>query len=332
MLIVVNRAIEQQPVTKQVIEASGLVVTKNEYNENTNMTDYRISRKNPDGSFTGVRFGDVNGKFTDEQLLVRSLTKDAETELRKSFFRGSHHEGVGGEVLLHYRTTDRRIDGKQYLFIEELQSDWGQQGRRRGFREPQTETTAQLANAYDSANRRFEDLMQQLKSKFKDANQFAGLVFDLEFGQGEDVVFARARRLSSPEFVAANEALLKDLVSAWNARRDIAAKRDADKAVPRGPIVTSTDAWVQLGLKQILMQAVNEGYYGIAFINGMPEAKRNQQIFTLDSVEYTSYKDPVNGAVLYDAVSFSLPGLEETQITLGSIEDLKESFGSKLLS
>ena len=332
MLIVVNRAIEQKAVTKQVIEESGLVVTKNEYNEYTNMTDYRISRKNPDGSFTGVRFGDANGKFTNEQLLIRSLKKDTETELRKSFFRESHHEGVGGEVLLHYRTTDRSIDGKQYLFIEELQSDWGQKGRKRGFREPRVETTAQLANAYDSAGRRREDLFKQLRNKFSEANLDPDLVFEIRANDSENVVLARARRLSSIEFVNANESLIKNLVAEVKARNAIAVKQDVDKAVARGPIVTSTDAWVQLGMKQILMQAVNEGYYGIAFINGRQEAQRNQQIFKLNSIEYQSYTDPINGVILYDVSSFDSNMNEDTRITLGSIEDVKTSFGSRIAS
>ena len=37
-------------------------------------------------------------------------------------------------VLAHYRTNDRVIDGKKTLFLEEVQSDWHQKGGSRGMR------------------------------------------------------------------------------------------------------------------------------------------------------------------------------------------------------
>jgi hypothetical protein len=43
-------------------------------------------------------------------------------------------------VLAHMRVNDRTVDGKKTLFIEEIQSDWHQAGRKKGYG-PQTETT-----------------------------------------------------------------------------------------------------------------------------------------------------------------------------------------------
>jgi len=44
-------------------------------------------------------------------------------------------------ILTHLRANDRVIDGKKALFIEEIQSDWHQAGRKKGYG-PQTETEA----------------------------------------------------------------------------------------------------------------------------------------------------------------------------------------------
>lgn len=48
-------------------------------------------------------------------------------------FVSSHWGGVK-DILAHVRVNDRTdTDGKRVLFVEELQSDWGQQGKRMGF-------------------------------------------------------------------------------------------------------------------------------------------------------------------------------------------------------
>ncbi len=53
-------------------------------------------------------------------------------------FRSSHFDE--SNILAHMRVNDRVVDGKKTLFIEEVQSDWHQAGRKKGYG-PQTETT-----------------------------------------------------------------------------------------------------------------------------------------------------------------------------------------------
>ena len=52
-------------------------------------------------------------------------------------YRGSRLPTASDEFnpLFHIRTKDRTTpDGKKVLYVEELQSDWGQQGRNKGFK------------------------------------------------------------------------------------------------------------------------------------------------------------------------------------------------------
>jgi hypothetical protein len=42
-------------------------------------------------------------------------------------------------ILAHIRVNDRVIDGKKTLFVEEVQSDWHQAGRKKGYKNPNTE-------------------------------------------------------------------------------------------------------------------------------------------------------------------------------------------------
>jgi hypothetical protein len=46
-------------------------------------------------------------------------------------FESSHFDEPN--ILAHMRVTDRTIDGKKTLFVEEIQSDWHQAGRKKGY-------------------------------------------------------------------------------------------------------------------------------------------------------------------------------------------------------
>jgi len=51
-------------------------------------------------------------------------------------FRSQHFDQPN--ILAHLRVNDRVIDGKKTLFVEEVQSDWHQAGRKQGYATPET--------------------------------------------------------------------------------------------------------------------------------------------------------------------------------------------------
>jgi hypothetical protein len=55
----------------------------------------------------------------------------AEVDVSKPEYRSSHFDQPN--ILTHLRANDRVIDGKKALFIEEIQSDWHQAGRKKGY-------------------------------------------------------------------------------------------------------------------------------------------------------------------------------------------------------
>jgi hypothetical protein len=69
-----------------------------------------------------------------DELVARGGLQD----YAEGTFKSSHYEQPN--ILTHLRANDRVIDGKKALFIEEIQSDWHQAGRKKGYG-PQTETT-----------------------------------------------------------------------------------------------------------------------------------------------------------------------------------------------
>jgi hypothetical protein len=66
---------------------------------------------------------------------MRQEYKQLADETRDSgTFKSSHFDEPN--ILAHIRTNDRVIDGKKTLFVEEVQSDWHQKGKREGYAEP----------------------------------------------------------------------------------------------------------------------------------------------------------------------------------------------------
>jgi hypothetical protein len=51
-------------------------------------------------------------------------------------FRTTHFDQPN--ILAHMRVNDRTVDGKKTLFIEEIQSDWHQAGRKKGINQAWT--------------------------------------------------------------------------------------------------------------------------------------------------------------------------------------------------
>ena len=73
--------------------------------------------------------GDVELRFQDAQKAVR------QAENKSTAFKSSHFDEP--DILAHVRFDDRTMpDGKKALFLEEVQSDWAQKGKREGFANP----------------------------------------------------------------------------------------------------------------------------------------------------------------------------------------------------
>jgi hypothetical protein len=104
-------------------------------------------------------YGDRISDWPD-QAFAQRYRNEITNNPRSDLFTGSHWDEPN--VLAHYRTNDRVIDGKKTLFLEEVQSDWHQKGRKQGYREDQERELANLV-----ARR------EQLKSEFSHAKDRA---------------------------------------------------------------------------------------------------------------------------------------------------------------
>ena len=162
--------------------------------------------------------------LTPEQQ-AEVLRRNEPTPEQLSPFRSSHFDEPN--ILVHLRLNDRTgPNGEKILFIEELQSDWGQQGKKKGFR---TGDIDNLEKELRSLEQEREAIRLAHTEKYRHTRQTREEYdrLDIELNQRD----ASIRRL-------------RDRINL------------ARYGTPQAPFVTSTDAWVELGLKQAIRMAV----------------------------------------------------------------------------
>jgi hypothetical protein len=179
----------------------------------------------------------------------------------KQPFRSSHWSE--DNILAHVRFNDRTdADGAKVLFIEELQSDWGQQGKKEGF-----------DNA--KVSEREEAAFRALKERIAKAT--------------EDDSILRSGNIENSQKLAEKAGLLQEfnaaMVAMWN------AQANNKKQIPAAPFVTKTEAWLGLGIKRMIAYAVENGYDKVAFVNGEQSADRYNLAKVIDYVEYEKTGD-----------------------------------------
>jgi len=158
----------------------------------------------------------------------------------KQTYTKGHFEDFDN-VLAHMRVSDRQtLDDKKVLYAEEIQSDWGQQGRNEGFRKNLSlEESHKLNDELFNLRKASDAKMDELKTAEK---------IDQSTVSFND---------SSPERLK-----LKKLKEE---HRKIEEKRiEIQKKLfgpPQAPFVTSTDKWTQLTIKKLLANAVQKGNY-----------------------------------------------------------------------
>jgi hypothetical protein len=225
----------------------------------------------------------------------------------KGIFKSGHwdHEP---NVLAHVRMSDRTgPNGEKLLHVEEMQSDWGQEGREYGFKNPELESRRKeliksLADATQKRvdeferihrqhaidmgpyNKAYKDAMAEADKKFFSSKQgYSEHAEYNQFGEKVEEELAHLRKEADAKRHAAfnqyqygtlyNEPIdkLKDELSNLPKSGD----------TPHGPYVTSTQGWTDLALKRVLKEAAEGGYHGIVFTPGAEQSKRydlSQQI------------------------------------------------------
>lgn len=168
-----------------------------------------------------------------------------------SSYKSSHW--TEPNVLAHYRLNDRTdAEGKSVLFIEEIQSDWHQEGRKKGY----TKIPPHI----------YEENLSVSETEWK---------WIFKAPDGREIGADKADYATKGVYDAR-----RDAANAMNSAR---ARSIASGKVPNAPFKKS---WNMLAFKRILREAVEQGYDRVAWTPGEMQAERYDLSKQVDSVEY----------------------------------------------
>ncbi len=199
--------------------------------------------KTPAGRWANVdKQGNIKASFDTkdqaESLAAPGYSVEELFHKRETSFNSSHWDEPN--VLAHIRLNDRTdADGKRVLFVEELQSDWAQAGRKKGFAQGTDGWTATRLGDHPSGS----------GGKFEVRDENGNVIHPTDAPSEYDW---------------------------WGARSesDAIAKASSLGKIPAAPFVSKTDAWLSLAMKRVIKMAADEGYDRVAFVNGEQSADR----------------------------------------------------------
>jgi hypothetical protein len=189
----------------------------------------------------------------DEEQTLARIDADAKSAPESESFTSSHFDEPN--VLAHVRFNERTdAEGKRVLFLEELQSDWAQKGRKEGFAEP---TKVERVESYP-----WSGIAQQ----------------DLGVKAGDPawiVTNAQGRKIGT--FLSEEKA--KEAANEYESQHN---------GVPSAPFVGKTEAWTALALKRMIRYAAENGFDRVAWTTGEQQAARYDLSKQIDSLVYAN--------------------------------------------
>lgn len=283
------------------------------------LQQWEDTERDPEGA-TGTKFSQYTlpgGENYRELLLTLPAPKNEYGGHSGIQFSSSHFDEPN--ILAHVRFNERTdADGKRVLFIEEIQSDWAQQGKRRGFTTPEE---ASKANALDERiNKLRENGMgdTELREFFKPGRivkSYGGYDRVIAYHPGTPdpnwkswSVTVEAVRLKRDR--SGPESLFFDSPTAWesdprhpgprnhmtNPGPEVVSQLRQERnrlgnQVAQAPFVGKTEAWVGLALKRMIRYAADEGFDRVAWTNGDQQADRYDLSKHVDAVRVAQNDD-----------------------------------------
>lgn len=165
-----------------------------------------------------------------------------------------------------YKTEITPLNNKKYLHLEELQSDWHQQGRDKGYKDPQAE---QKFKQVDDLRRTFFELNKRRRELHEQAKQ------EPDYSPKFQSMMDEANGIT-PKLLELNSQI-HDLEH---------LKKQQQDAVPDAPFKKN---WEEMALKRLIHHAAEKGYHGVVVTPGAEQAERyniGNHIGQLNADEY----------------------------------------------
>lgn len=251
------------------------------------------------------------------EKINRMSVQKAEDNAYKDTFKSSHFEE--SNILAHVRFNEREVNGERVLFLEEIQSDWAQKGKKEGFKR---DNVIQAEKSYEEAKAKLDEINNELADVIKQAQDIGLPVgasssewrsFTLGNFKNEEVYrieykleSVRNSREWDEYQSMLNEIADKQrkigekrlsLIKEANEQEEIVEERkgniDREKSwgelhgVPDMPF-KKTDQWVNLAFRRMMRYAVENGFDRIAWTTGEQQANRYDLSNQIDEIEVSN--------------------------------------------
>ena len=247
-------------------------------------------------------------------------------------------------ILAHLRINERALpNGERVMFIEELQSDWAQEGKKKGFEGPNSLRVKReiIEKALLEEEYKIEKLQEQKDSikdiPKEDAIEINRKIFKLEekldtvrntreFDTYANEISKLQGKLNSPSIERDNLEEKIDALKFGSERRRLQNElyefdRDnpiVEKAVLDMPY-KKTDQWAGMAMRRVMQMAAEEGFDRVAWVTGEQSAERYNLSNQVESISAIQEMKDGNNTGIYSLFA------TKDGATVFSQYDVKES-------
>lgn len=262
--------------------------------EDTSQPQYEWKETNGRGAWF-LDGQQVSGSFAVEGLDIENVKAMAKGTITTSAqpgannYRSQHYDEKN--VLAHVRFNERRdAEGNRVLFLEEVQSDWHQAGRKKGYKISDA--------AWEASNRRLENALAGSAAVMQKNDDFG---FDTRNQAMAELRSQKSDFFKNYDVAEEDRAALQEYLDAK--AENMAANRD--DTVPDAPFKKT---WHELAMKRMLRYAAENGFDRIAWTTGEQQAERydlSKRISSIHAIAQTDRDGNKTGRVTLSAYDFN---------------------------
>lgn len=282
-------------------------------------------------------------------------------------FDSQHFDDLGKDLLAHTRF-DTRVDadGKRVMFVEEIQSDWHQKGKEKGYLNSLTKESKERIKAidkeiddlskeslslvgeyetsdpvrYDKLRRNIENLERErsfiINNPGRELTQRQSDILEARYQVSKEI---EARPLEAigmtSTFLDGEQRPYKD----WSDEKLKEESIILNRTITREGLTGSesvrpapfTESWEKLVIKRIIRWAAENGYDRVSWANGKMNADRYNLSNYIDRVDVIPWTGDT-GMKLYEVTATDINGRRVVDDDGMSIEKIQDTFGNDFAS
>lgn len=247
--------------------------------------------KKEDGVWVAYRDGEEIGYNENITELREQIGSDYNTLLGSNQYRSSHWDE--SNVLAHVRFNERTVNGKRMLFLEEIQSDWHQEGRKKGYQDEWQGVESELTEINQELSNIRQEVADTIGSETNSDYNHSIDMFkiyrnDLQEGVGESEIFSDMQNMHPNGSFSEdlhNRVLdgMRRYVDLTNKAVELNKKlNNTRNAVPNAPFKST---WHELVMKRMIRYASENGFDSVGWAPGEVHNERYDLSKRIDNIE-----------------------------------------------